>query len=223
MQDASSSSPRPTTELATRPRTTPPLEHGPTRYFYRYGLDRFRASADVQHTLGRPSLRLLIGAGAASDEGRSHALRQRLDAHRARHERPPTRRNPHTNYVRAGLTWDTRDREIGTTSGTWADVLVQRVDSKLGASCELHAMDRHRAPLSTDRRTRHAGQSAACCRTRSATRRSMSLGELPDDAEVAGRARGLEQRARNSQRPVRRKGNRSSRTTSCDGEPRTSG
>ena len=39
-----------------------------------------------------------------------------------------------TNYVRAGLTWDTRDREIGTTSGTWADLLVQRVDSKLGAS-----------------------------------------------------------------------------------------
>ena len=39
-----------------------------------------------------------------------------------------------TNYVRAGLTWDTRDREIGTTSGTWADVLVQRVDAKLGAS-----------------------------------------------------------------------------------------
>jgi outer membrane protein assembly factor BamA len=29
--------------------------------------------------------------------------------------------------VRAGLIWDTRDREIGTHEGTWADVIVQQL------------------------------------------------------------------------------------------------
>ena len=109
------------------------LEAGSTRYYYRYGLDRFRASADVQHTLGRTELRYLVGAGASSerldltpfDSGSTliqHDMSGRSPA--------PAR----TIYVRAGLTWDTRDREIGTTSGTWADALVQRVDSRLGAS-----------------------------------------------------------------------------------------
>jgi outer membrane protein assembly factor BamA len=38
-----------------------------------------------------------------------------------------------SNYVRAGLVWDTRDRETHTSRGTWADALVQRVDKKLGS------------------------------------------------------------------------------------------
>ena len=125
------------------------LETGPTRYYYRYGLDRFRASADVQHTLGRPSLRYLIGAGASSekvdltpfDSGST------LIASDMNGRQPAATR---TNYVRAGLTWDTRDREIGTTSGTWADLLVQRVDSKLGASrnyTRWTAAARHYQPL----------------------------------------------------------------------------
>ncbi len=109
------------------------LETGATRYYYRYGLDRLRASVDVQHTLGRPSLRYLIGAGASSekvdltpfDSGST------LIEHDLNGLQPGSTR---TNYLRAGLTWDTRDREIGTTSGTWADLLVQRVDTKLGAS-----------------------------------------------------------------------------------------
>lgn len=125
------------------------LETGATRYYYRYGLDRLRASADVQHTLGRPSLRYLIGAGASSEkvnltpfDSGSTLIEADMNG-----RRPAAMR---TNYVRAGLTWDTRDREIGTTSGTWADVLVQRVDSKLGASWNYTrwtAAARHYEPL----------------------------------------------------------------------------
>jgi outer membrane protein assembly factor BamA len=125
------------------------LETGPTRYYYRYGLDRFRASADVQHTLGRPSLRYLIGAGASSEKvdltpfDSGSTL---VESDMSGRQRAATR----TNYVRAGLTWDTRDREIGTTSGTWADLLVQRVDSRLGASWNYTrwtAAARHYQPL----------------------------------------------------------------------------
>lgn len=125
------------------------LETGTTRYYYRYGLDRIRASADVQHTIGRPSLRYLIGAGASSEtlnltpfDSGSTLIQQDMNG------RAPAAAR--TNYVRAGLTWDTRDREIGTTSGTWADILVQRVDAKLGASWNYTrwtATARHYQPL----------------------------------------------------------------------------
>ena len=127
----------------------PSLETGPTRYYYRYGLDRLRASADVQHTLGRPSLRYLIGAGASSEK----VDLTPFDSGSTLIESDMNGRQPaatRTNYVRAGLTWDTRDREIGTTSGTWADLLVQRVDSKLGASWNYTrwtAATRHYQPL----------------------------------------------------------------------------
>jgi len=125
------------------------LETGATRYYYRYGLDRFRASADVQHTLGRPSLRYLIGAGASSEK----VDLTPFDSGSTLIESDMNGRQPaatRTNYVRAGVTWDTRDREIGTTSGTWADLLVQRVDSKLGASrnyTRWTAAARHYQPL----------------------------------------------------------------------------
>ena len=125
------------------------LETGATRYYYRYGLDRLRASADVQHTLGTPSLRYLVGAGASSEKVNLTPFDSGstlIQADMSGRQPSATR----TNYVRAGLTWDTRDREIGTVSGTWADVLVQRVDSKLGASFNYTrwtAAARHYQPL----------------------------------------------------------------------------
>lgn len=125
------------------------VETGSTRYFYRYGLDRLRASADVQHTLGSPSLRYLIGAGATADKLDLTPFDSgtTLIQHDLGSGRPST---GHVNYVRAGLTWDTRDREIGTTSGTWADVLVQRADARLGATSDFTrwtATARHYHPL----------------------------------------------------------------------------
>lgn len=108
------------------------LEAG-ARYFYRYGLDRVRATADVQHQLGSPSLRWLAGAGASLDrpdltpfDADSTLVARELGG------RVPAR--AHDDYLRAGLTWDTRDREIGTRSGVWTDLLVQRYDRRLGAT-----------------------------------------------------------------------------------------
>jgi outer membrane protein assembly factor BamA len=111
------------------------IEHGSTRYFYRYGRDRLRASADVQHALVRPTIRVLLGAGASSDridvtpfDSGTTLIQSDLGG-----------RTPavgHTNYARVGLTYDTRDREIGTHRGTWADVIVQRVDKSLGATSD---------------------------------------------------------------------------------------
>ena len=125
------------------------LETGSTRYFYRYGRDRFRAAFDVQHALGRPALRLLVGGGASIDRINLTPF----DSGTTLIDDQLAGRTPatgHTNYLRAGLTWDTRDREIGTHSGTWADVIVQRVDSHLGASSDYTrwtAAARHYQPF----------------------------------------------------------------------------
>ena len=124
-------------------------ETGSTRYFYRYGRDRLRLSQDVQHALGSPAVRLLVGAGASIDKidltpfDSGATLINRQLGGRA----PAT---GHTNYLRAGLTYDTRDREIGTRSGTWADVIVQRVDKSLGATnsyTRVTAAARHFQPF----------------------------------------------------------------------------
>lgn len=127
----------------------PSIERGSTRYFYRYGRDRIRATGDLQRSLGTRALRGLVGAGVSTDrinltpfDSGSTLLEHELAG--------TTPANGHTNYLRAGITWDTRDREIGTHSGTWADVLVQRVDSRLGASSNYTrwtAAARHYQPL----------------------------------------------------------------------------
>ena len=125
------------------------LETGSTRYFYRYGRDRLRAAADLQHAIWHPALRVLVGAGASRDriDVTPFDSGQTLIEHELGGANPATGR---TNYVRAGLTWDTRDREIGTRQGTWADVIVQRVDARLGASTSYTrwtATARHYQPL----------------------------------------------------------------------------
>src|SRR5439155_10931968 len=105
---------------------------GSTRYFYRYGRDRLRASADFQHTIGKPAARLLLGAGASRDiidltpfdSGRT-LIQQEMGG------RAPA--PAHTSYVRVGLIWDTRDREIGTHRGAWASALAQHVGASLSS------------------------------------------------------------------------------------------
>ena len=125
------------------------LEHGSTRYFYRYGRDRTRLTGDVQHSIGRQSLRALFGVGASIDrinltpfDSGTTLIQRDLANH------TPT--TGHTNYLRAGIIWDTRDREIGTRSGNWVDVLVQRVDKSFGATNDYTkwtAAARHYQPI----------------------------------------------------------------------------
>lgn len=125
------------------------LEHGSTRYFYRYGRDRTRFTGDVQHPIGRPSLRALLGIGASIDRINLTPFDSgtTLIQHDLSNGTPA---NGHTNYVRGGLSWDTRDREIGTQSGNWVDVLVQRVDKSFGATNDYTkwtAAARHYQPI----------------------------------------------------------------------------
>lgn len=109
------------------------LESPPNPFYYRYGRARLRASADFQHRIARSSAKLLLGGGAGSttfdltprDSGTT------LLASQLGGLTPATDR---VNYLRAGLLWDTRDREIGPSSGTWAEVLVQRASKSLGST-----------------------------------------------------------------------------------------
>lgn len=128
----------------------PGVEHGSTRYFYRYGRDRLRASADAQHSLVRPDLRFLVGAGVSSDhiDLTPFDSGTTLVAQQFRNQASPSGR---TNYVRVGLTYDTRDREIGPHTGTWMDAIVQRVDKAFGATTDYTRWTtavRHYEPLS---------------------------------------------------------------------------
>ncbi|HXD49871.1 MAG TPA: BamA/TamA family outer membrane protein [Gemmatimonadaceae bacterium] len=113
----------------------PSVESGSTRYFYRYGRNRLRAAFDVQHSIGRPSLRALFGGGISNDriDLTPFDSGSTLIEHEVAGQTPPT---GHTNYLRVGITWDTRDREIAPHTGTWIDVLAQRVDRRFGASSD---------------------------------------------------------------------------------------
>jgi outer membrane protein assembly factor BamA len=109
------------------------LETAPNSYFYRFGRARLRASTDFQHRIGHSSARVLLGAGAArsSFDITPYDSGTTLLATQTGGITPPPSR---TNFVRAGLLWDTRDQEIGPRRGTWAEALVQRVDKNLGAT-----------------------------------------------------------------------------------------
>ena len=108
------------------------LEAGANPYFYRFGRMRLRAMADVQHGVARHA-RVLVGAGVARstvdltpfDSGTTLLAVERGGVTPA-----PTREN----YLRAGYVYDSRDREIGATRGTWIEALVQQVTPMLGAT-----------------------------------------------------------------------------------------
>lgn len=108
---------------------------GPNPYFYRFGRERRQLTANVQRRLGSTPLRALAGAGVARvsldptphDEGTT-LLEQQLGG-----EVPPATLS---NHVRAGLIWDTRDVELGPTSGVWSEILIQRFDGLLGSDHE---------------------------------------------------------------------------------------
>ena len=109
------------------------LTSGPNPYFYAYGRTRVRLLANVQRRIGATSARYLLGAGFADvvtdatpfDSGTT-LLAQELGAQPAP--------SGTLAYLRAGIVWDTRDREIGPHSGWWNELLVQRVDRALGAT-----------------------------------------------------------------------------------------
>ena len=108
---------------------------GPNPYYYRFGRTRTRGTVDFQHRIGSSSARVLLGGGVTRsvldltpfDSGTTllHAQLKGVA--------PSPNRD---NYLRAGLVWDTRDREIGARRGTWAELLAQRVAKPLGATAD---------------------------------------------------------------------------------------
>ena len=111
----------------------PALERAPNSYFYRFGRERLRATTDLQHHIGRSSARLLIGGGfsrSAIDLTPFDSGTTLLAVQQAGQTPAPDR----VSYLRAGLVWDSRDREIGPSQGTWAEAIVQRAAKALGGS-----------------------------------------------------------------------------------------
>jgi outer membrane protein assembly factor BamA len=122
-------------------------------YFYRYGRTRGQVRVNLQRPLGSPRVRVLAGAGIAhtevdptpKDQGVT-LLSQSLQAI------PEAQRelDGWSNWVRAGLVYDTRDREVGPQRGMWADLIVQRVDRALGSDWSYWRVtltDRHYFPV----------------------------------------------------------------------------
>ena len=108
-------------------------ERAPDAYYYRYGVVQYRLLTNLQHQLGSRPARVLIGMGFTHaktdatpfDSGTTFLVSELAGA-------PAPEGN--VNFVRAGLVWDTRDREIGPSRGTYADVIGQRVDKAIGAT-----------------------------------------------------------------------------------------
>src|SRR5687768_13251511 len=107
------------------------LSQEPNPYFYRYGRERVRLLANIQKPLGNTRLRALGGAGFARvttdptpfDSGTTLFAADFADAPRGT-----------LVYLRGGLVFDSRDREVGPSNGWWNELLVQHVDEALGAS-----------------------------------------------------------------------------------------
>ena len=108
------------------------LEEVEGQYYYRFGRTRRQATMNLQRRVGSLPLRVLIGGGAThtsieplpKDATRTLLSRELLGA-----ETP----GGWSNHLRAGLVWDTRDRETGPHRGTWSELLVQTFPDVLGS------------------------------------------------------------------------------------------
>lgn len=103
-------------------------------FYYRFGRTLRSALGNLQRPLGDTPLRLLVGGGiihgtldAVPEDTGNTLVAEEIAAG----VRPGV--EGWINYLRAGLIWDTRDRETGPRRGTWSDLLVQRVDEILGS------------------------------------------------------------------------------------------
>lgn len=121
------------------------LENDANPYFYRFGRTRHQARLNLQRPLRGRELRLLLGAGISHvtlelvprDSGTTLLAREVADG-----AAPP---EGWWNYVRAGVVRDTRDREMGSTRGSWSELLVQHVAEALGSEASytrITAIDR---------------------------------------------------------------------------------
>jgi outer membrane protein assembly factor BamA len=105
-------------------------DDGPNPFYYRFGRTRRSATFTLRKALAS-HLGVLIGGGIVrttadpvpEDDGTT-LYAQEVSA---------SDETLWSNYVRGGLIWDSRDRESGTRSGSWTEILVQWIDEGLGS------------------------------------------------------------------------------------------
>jgi hypothetical protein len=104
---------------------------GANPYFYRFGRTVVRGNIDLQRATGIPGLRGLAGIGARTITIRTvpYDSGTTLLAQQLGRGTLPQRQ---VRYARLGLVLDTRDREIGPSSGNWSELIVQRTGKALG-------------------------------------------------------------------------------------------
>ena len=106
-------------------------DEGPNPFYYRFGRTRHSATFNVQRSVAGSPVRWLVGAGLVRTsvlpvpENDGTTLYE-MDVNSTGH-------TDWSNYVRAGLVWDSRDRGTAPRSGAWTEILVQRVDDRFGA------------------------------------------------------------------------------------------
>lgn len=103
-------------------------------FYYRFGRTLNSALVNLQRPLAGAPLRLLVGAGVM--RGTLDPVPEGMGTTLAAEEiaagvLPGI--EGWLNHVRAGVVWDTRDREAAPGRGTWNDLIVQRVDEILGS------------------------------------------------------------------------------------------
>jgi len=104
---------------------------GPNPHYYQFVRLRRSAIFNLQRQVRETSLWALFGAGLVST--RVDPSPENVGTTLYATEVGPTVDTYWTNYLRAGLIWDTRDRESGPTSGSWSEVVIQWVDPSVGA------------------------------------------------------------------------------------------
>jgi outer membrane protein assembly factor BamA len=105
---------------------------GPNPYYYRYGRTRNELDFDLQAPLPDTPIRFLLGTGMAkvSIDPTPHNEGTTLLASEFENS-PEGLPRGWTNFIRGGIIWDTRDREIGPTRGVWSEILVKRAAENL--------------------------------------------------------------------------------------------
>jgi hypothetical protein len=108
---------------------------GPNPHYYAFGRLRKSALFNLQRNLPGTPLWALFGGGLVNSEIDPTPENDGTTLYAT--ELGAAVETYWTNYVRAGLIWDTRDRESAPTEGVWSEVVFHWVTESLGADVDF--------------------------------------------------------------------------------------
>ena len=108
---------------------------GPNPNYYEFGSLRRSALFNLQRNLPNSPLWALFGAGLVST--RVDPSPEDVGTTLYAADNGPAVETYWSNYIRAGLVWDTRDRETAPRDGSWSEVVVHWATESLGADSAL--------------------------------------------------------------------------------------